>query len=517
MPSTTITQIGATLMPPDSTVSRSSAGHAATRLRSRLFVGPVVAIGGVQLLAAMDGPVAIFALPVMQRELGLSDAGITWVVTAYMLTFGGLILLGGRLGDVFGGRRTFIAGVALFTAASVLCGIAWDGGSLIVARLLHGAAAAIVTPTCMSLMATTFPKGPTRNAAAAAFGALASVGVIMGLVVGGALAGVSWRLAFLVNVPIGLLVIHLARTTLQESRTESAELDVAGAVLATLGCGAVVLGLSAAPEQGWTSATMVGSGVVAVVCFALFAVVERTARNPIVPLRLFSDRSLLATFAAMSLVRGVGFTLAVLIAVYVQIVLGYSPLRAGVSFIPFAVAIAIGVVVSARIVTWFSPRVVVIAGSTVMACAIACGAGLLDPGVPYFPHLVVPIAVGAFGLGLVGVPLGLSLITGVGVDRIGPASAVAVMLQSLAGPLILVAIQAVIVAHTLRSGGAVGSGRAFDATQLDALDAGYGYGLVGLAAVVVLLGAVATFIGYTAQQVAHAQREKSARSGSTEL
>lgn len=154
------------------------------------------------------------------------------MVTAYMLTFGGLILLGGRLGDTFGRKRTFIAGVALFTIASVLCGIAWDGASLVVARLLHGLAAAVVTPTCMALVSTTFPKGRTRNAAAAAFGAMATVGVVMGLVVGGALTGVSWRLAFLVNVPIGLLVIYLARTMLQETQKEWMRLGAAGAVLA---------------------------------------------------------------------------------------------------------------------------------------------------------------------------------------------------------------------------------------------------------------------------------------------
>src|ERR1700760_4755104 len=133
---------------------------------SRRFVAAVAAIGGMQLMAAMDGPVAIFALPRIQNELGLSDAGRSWVITAYGLTFGGLILLGGRLGDTFGRKRTLIAGVALFTLASAICGFAWDGAALVVARLLHGAAAAIVVPTCMALVATTFPKGPTRNAAA---------------------------------------------------------------------------------------------------------------------------------------------------------------------------------------------------------------------------------------------------------------------------------------------------------------------------------------------------------------
>ena len=202
-------------------------------LRSPGFLGPVVAIGGVQLAAAMDGPIVVFALPKIQSDLGLSDAGRSWVVSAYLLTFGGLILLGGRLGDVIGRKRTFIIGVALFTFASVMCGLAWNGTALVVARLLHGVAAAIVAPTCVALLATIFPKGPTRNAATGVFAAMASIGAVLGLIVGGVLTGVSWRLAFLVNLPIGLLVIHLARTRLQETQRERMKLDVAGALLAT--------------------------------------------------------------------------------------------------------------------------------------------------------------------------------------------------------------------------------------------------------------------------------------------
>ena len=180
-------------------------------------------------MAAMDGPVAVFALPKIQNELGLSDAGRSWVITAYALTYSGLILLGGRLGDTFGRKRTLIVGVALFTFASTICGIAWDGAVLVLARLLHGAAAAIVAPTCMALVATTFPKGPARNAASAVFGAMGAIGAVLGLVVGGALTGVSWRLAFLVNVPLGLLVIYLARIMLSETQKERTRLDATGA------------------------------------------------------------------------------------------------------------------------------------------------------------------------------------------------------------------------------------------------------------------------------------------------
>ena len=163
-------------------------------LPSRRFLAAVIAIGGMQLLATMDSTVAIVALPKIQDELNLSDAGRSWVITAYVLTFGGLMLLGGRLGDTIGRKRTFIVGVALFTIASILCGVAWDETTLVIARLLQGVGAAIASPTGLALIATTFPKGPARNAATAVFAAMTGVGSVMGLVVGGALTEVSWRL-----------------------------------------------------------------------------------------------------------------------------------------------------------------------------------------------------------------------------------------------------------------------------------------------------------------------------------
>jgi EmrB/QacA subfamily drug resistance transporter len=495
--------------PGASTTLHHTRRHFPTRLPSRQFVSVVIAIGGMQLMAAMDGPVAVFALPKIQNELGLSDAARSWVITAYALTFGGLILLGGRIGDTIGRKRTLIVGVVLFTFASTICGIAWDGGALIMARLLHGAAAAIVAPTCMALVATTFPKGSARNTASAVFGAMGAIGAVLGLVVGGALTGVSWRLAFLVNVPIGVLVICLARTMLPETQKERTKLDATGAVLATLVCTATVFGLSLGPEKGWLAATTIGPALVALVAFVGFLLVERTAENPIVPLSLFSDRSRVATFASMFLVRGIGFTMTVLLAVYVQSIMGYSPLRAAVGFIPFALAMAIGTAISSRLVTSFSPRVMVIAGGIVVLGATLYSS-TLNGGIPYFPNLALPIVVGAIGLGMISVPLALSLMASVGVDRIGPASAISVMLGNLAGPLVLVAIQVVITSRTLHLGGTTGPVKGMNAPQLHALDHGYTYGLLCLAGVVVLLCVVALFMGYTAQQVAHAQKVKQA-------
>src|ERR1700758_1789885 len=244
-------------------------------LPSRRFIAAVVAIGGMQLLATMDSTVAIVALPKIQNELNLSDAGRSWVITAYVLTFGGLMLLGGRLGDAIGRKRTFISGVALFTIASILCGLAWDEPTMVIARLAQGVGAAIASPTALALVATTFPKGPARNAATAIFAAMTGIGSVMGLIVGGALTEVSWRLAFLINVPIGLLMIQLARTTLRETHRERLKLDATGAILATLACTFAVFGFSMGPEAGWRSPLTIGAGIAAAVFLGAFFLKER--------------------------------------------------------------------------------------------------------------------------------------------------------------------------------------------------------------------------------------------------
>ncbi|GAS95284.1 arabinose efflux permease family protein [Mycolicibacterium canariasense] len=473
------------------------------------FIAAVMAIGGMQLLATMDSTVAIVALPKIQDELGLSDAGRSWVITAYVLTFGGLMLLGGRLGDTIGRKRTFIVGVALFTIASVLCGVAWDEATLVVARLLQGVGSAIASPTGLALVATTFPKGPARNAATAVFAAMTGVGSVMGLVVGGALTEVSWRLAFLVNIPIGLVMILLARKTLQETDRAPMKLDAAGAILATLACTAAVFGFSMGPEQGWLSPITLVSGAAAALFGLAFLYVERTAENPVVPFSLFRERNRVATLAAVFLAGGVMFTLTVLIGLYVQDIMGYSALRAGIGFIPFVIALGIGLGASSVLVSRFSPRVLVIAGGILVLGAMIYGS-TLNAGIPYFPNLVLPITVGGFGIGMIVVPLTVSAIAGVGFDEIGPVSAIALMLQNLGGPVVLAIIQAVITSRTLYLGGTTGPVKNMNPAQLHALDQGYTYGLLWVAAVAVLVGAVALFIRYTAEEVAHAQEVKDA-------
>ena len=464
----------------------------------------------MQLLATMDSTVAIVALPKIQNELSLSDAGRSWVITAYVLTFGGLMLLGGRLGDTIGRKRTFIVGVALFTISSVLCAVAWNEATMVIARLLQGIGSAIASPTGLALVATTFPKGPARNAATAVFAAMTAVGSVMGLVVGGALTTVSWRLAFLVNVPIGLVMIYLARTALRETNRERMKLDATGAVLATLACTAAVFAFSMGPEKGWISVTTIGSAAVALVAALAFVVVERTAENPVVPFRLFRDRNRLVTFVAIFLAGGVMFTLTVLMGLYVQEILGYSALRAGVGFIPFVIAMGIGLGVSSQLVSRFSPRVLTIGGGILLVGAMLYGSVFVHRGIAYFPSLAVLIVVGSIGIGMAVVPLTLSAIARVGFDQIGPVSAIALMAQSLGGPLVLAVIQAVITSRTLYLGGTTGPVKFMNDLQLHALDHGYTYGLLWVAGAAVIVGGAAVFIGYTPAQVAHAQEIKDA-------
>jgi predicted MFS family arabinose efflux permease len=276
-------------------------------------------------------------------------------------------------------------------------------------------------------------------------------------------------------------------------------------VLATLACTATVFYFLAGAENGWLSAITLAAGLVALAAFVAFVLVERTAENPIVPLSLFSDRSRIAVFATTSLSGGVTFAVTVVIGLYVQNVMGYGPLRSAISFIPFGLAMPIGGILSTRLVTWLRPRVVMIAGGILLLGAILCGSALLHRGAPYFPNLVLPIVLGGIGLGLMGLPLSLALIASVGEDRIGPASAVSVMLRSLGGPLVLAVVQVAITSRTLQLGGTTGPVKDMNTVQLYALDHGYTFGLLCLAGIVIPMCAVALFINYTAQQVAVAE------------
>jgi EmrB/QacA subfamily drug resistance transporter len=481
----------------------------ARRLASNVLGVAILAITGMQLMSTLDGTIVIVALPRMQAELDLSDAGKSWVITAYVLTFGGLLLLGGRVGDAIGHKRAFISGVGVFTIASMACGLATDGPLLIAARAVQGMGAAVAAPTGLALIATTYAAGYARNRAMAMSAAMQGLGSVLGLVVGGALTVISWRLAFLINLPIGLLIIWIGLTRLEETRHERLKLDVTGAMVATLGCAAAVLVFTQGPPRGWLDPWVIGAGVAAVLLGAAFLVVERSADNPLVPLSLFNDRNRVMTFVSLFLGGGVMLSLTVMIGLYVQDVLGYSALHAGIGFIPFALALGLGNVVTARLAPHIAPRWLIIGGGLFVLGAMLFGASLTRT-IPYFPDLLLPILIGGFGIGVISVILPLCAVAEVGPREIGPVSAVTLMVQNLGGPVVLVVIQAVQVSRTLYLGGTTGPVADMTPAQLDALDAGYTYSLLWIAAVAILVGVSAFFIGFTAPQIAAAQHTREA-------
>ncbi|TRW80653.1 MFS transporter [Mycolicibacterium sp. 018/SC-01/001] len=469
----------------------------------------VVAITGMQLMATLDGTIVIVALPRMQADLGLSDAGKSWVITAYVLAFGGLLLLGGRIGDAVGHKRAFLSGVGVFTIASLVCGLADDEATLVVARAVQGIGAAVAAPTGLALVATTYAVGQPRNRALAVSAAMQGLGSVLGLVLGGAVTGISWRLAFLVNVPIGIVIIAIAVFRLAETHLERIKLDITGALLATLACTSAVLVFTQGPALGWADPWVIGAAVAAVVFFVAFLLDERGADNPLVPLTIFDSRHRVASFAAYFLAGGVMLTLSVMIGLLVQDVLGYSPLRAGISFLPFAAAFVVGNVIATVVAPRIAPRWVILGGGVLVLLAMLYGS-TLDRFVPYFPDLFVPIVVGGLGIGVISVILPLCLLANVPAREIGSLSSVTLMVFNLGGPLVLVVVQAVQVSRTLYLGGTTGPVKNMTPAQLDALGHGYTYALLWVAAIAILVGVAALFIGYSARDIARARETREA-------
>ena len=472
-------------------------------LASSVIGVAIVAITGMQLMSTLDGTIVVVALPRMQAELGLSDAAKSWVITAYVLTFGGLLLLGGRVGDAVGHKRAFIAGVGVFTVASLVCGVAFDPVMLIAARAVQGIGAAIAAPTGLALIASTYAVGRARNQAMAVSAAMMGIGSVLGLVLGGAFTVISWRLAFLINVPIGIVIIAIAHTRLRETHRERLRLDVAGAVLATLACSTAVLIFTQGPPLGWISPWIFGAAAATVLLLGAFLVVERTAENPLVPLSLFTHRNRVMTFVSLFLAGGVLLTLTVMVALYVQVVLGYSALHAGISFLPFAIALGLGNVAAARVAPLITPRWLIIGGGSFVLGAMLYGS-TLDRTIPYFPDLFVPIVVAGFGIGVISVILPLCALADVGPREIGPVSAITLMVQNLGGPLVLVVIQAVQVSRTLYLAKTTPPGHTLT------VDHGYTYSLLWVAAVAVLVGISAFWIGFSAREIATAQHTREA-------
>ncbi|WP_433683765.1 MFS transporter [Nocardia sp. CA-119907] len=484
---------------------------AATRypVTRRAFGLAILVLSGLQLMVVLDGTVVILALPRLQDELGLSSSGSAWMVTAYGLPFAGLMLLGGRIGDSFGRKPMFIAGVALFTVASLLCGLAQNEGMLIAARAIQGTGAALAAPTALALVATTFAPGRERNKAIAIFGSMMAVGSVGGLVIGGALTEASWRWIFLINVPIGVMILWGALFQLRDTTHHRLPLDVRGAVLGTAACASLVFGATEGPEFGWDSPIIIGSLVAGVVLLICFVLAERWVRNPLLPWSLFDHRDRNATFGAILLASGVLGATTYFAGLFVQNAVGYSPLVAGLAFIPFTIGAGMGTALASKLAMTVAPRWLLSGAAAIMVAGLLFGS-TLDRGVRYLPTLLVLFIVIGFGIGVAVVMVPLCVLVGVPPRNIGPLSAVGQMFMNLGTPIAIGLLAPVAATRTLSLGGTTGKPSEMTPAQLDALGSGYTLVLFVAAIGALLVGLVALTLRYTAAEVGQAQHAQEA-------
>lgn len=426
-------------------------------------------IVGCQLMIGLDTSVVTIALPEVQRGLGLSTGGLAWIQNAYMLAFGGLLLLGGRAGDVFGRRRTFAAGIALFTAASLLGGLADAGWWLLAARAAQGVAAAVAAPSAMALIAVNF-QGADRVRALSVFSAVTGAGAAVGMLAGGVLteAG-SWRWVFFVNVPVGLVLLLVAPRVLAETTRRPGRFDLGGAAASVLGMTALVYALIRAGEDGWRDRPALAALGAAAVLLAAFLAIEWRARQPVMPLWLLTGRDRAASYLTQLCLTAAMFGAFFFLTQYLQQVLHYGPLRAGAAFVPM-VGVQFAVVrLAPRLMARLGARTLVIAG------ALLVGAGLLwlsrlSAGDGYATGLLVPFVLMGAGGGLSIMPLNATILASVDPEHSGAASGVAQTMLWTGGSL---GSAAMVTAY-----GSAASGR----DVLPGLDAAFATGAVFAAA-----------------------------------
>ena len=328
----------------------------------------LVVIATAQLMVVLDATIVNVALPDIQKALGFSGTGLEWVVNAYALTFGGLLLLGGRAGDILGRRRVFIAGIILFSLASLLGGFATTQAWLLAARAIQGVGGAVIAPTALSLVTTTFPEGPPRNRAMGVYAAMSIGGAAIGLMAGGLLTTyLSWRWVLYVNVPIGAVVVLLAPRALTESPRRRDRFDLPGAITSTLGLAALVYGLTSAATSPngvshWADTKVLVSLTAAVALLATFVVIEVRSEHALMPLRIFRDRDRSAANLIMLCVGTAMFGMFFFLTIFVQTVWGYSALKTGIAYLPMIAAIMVMAGVSAQLVPRIGARPLLLAG-----------------------------------------------------------------------------------------------------------------------------------------------------------
>jgi EmrB/QacA subfamily drug resistance transporter len=403
-----------------------------------------------QFMVVLDATIVNVALPSIQRDLGFSQANLAWVINAYTLLFGGFLLLGGRAADLFGRKRVFLVGVTLFSAASLLCGLASSQGALIAFRAVQGLGAALVSPAALSIIMTTFAEGAERTKALAVWGAIAASGSAFGLLLGGVLTeSLSWPWIFIVNVPIGVAAFVLSLRLIPESKAADAGrgFDALGAVLVTGGLVALVYAIVRAESAGWGSTTTLGFGALALVLLAAFLAVERAHSHPLVRLGIFGIRSLSTANGVMLLVAGGLFAMFFFATIYIQVVLGYSPIEAGLAFLPFTVGIIIGSTMAQQLIPRIGVRAQAILGLGLAAIGLLLMTRITAQG-DYLGELLPAIIAMSIGMGNSFVPLTLLATTNVEGSDAGLASGLFNTSQQIGGALGLSILSTLAASHS---------------------------------------------------------------------
>ena len=404
---------------------------------------------GAFFMVILDANIVVVALPSIEADLGLSEQGLQWVISVYALTFAGLLLLGGRAADLLGRRRVFMVGLLFFTAASLLCGLAWSPGALIGARALQGIGAAIMTPTALSIVSTTF-EGPERNKALAIWGLLGAFGATAGYLIGGPLVdGPGWEWIFFINVPVGLIALALCPVLLRESRATAAtrSYDPGGALSITGALVLLVYALVEAPDAGWGSPQTILLFAGATALVAIFAAIESRHPAPLLPLRLLRSRTLVGANLVMLLFGAVGFGMPFIVTLYAQQVLGYSALEFGVSFVVTPVAAAVGMMVAQAAIVKVGFRPVAATGMALL------GAGSLlltqaSVGGSYFGDIFIGILIFGAGIGPVFATATIAALAGVGERDAGLASGLSNTAFQLGGALGVAIVSTVAVSRS---------------------------------------------------------------------
>ncbi|GAA5066456.1 MFS transporter [Nocardia callitridis] len=373
-----------------------------------------------QLMVAVDSNVVNIALPEIQSGLGMSGLALAWVFSAYSLAYGGLLLLGGRASDILGRRRMFVWGLGLVVGASILGGVAPNEGLLIAARALQGVGFAFAGPAALSMIAATFAEGPQRTRALSVFSMVTGFGVTLGLILGGILTSLSWRLVFFINVPIGLLTIVLALRYLTETERHSGKFDLLGAIVSTLGMVGVVYGLTNI-TNGWTAPGTVVPFLIGVVLIGVFLFVERRAEQPIMPLRLLTERLRAGAYLTFVLLMAVMAGTYILLSLYIQDALGFSPLVAGLAFLPMALVQFFVAKSAPKLIAKYGRKPVLLAGVVLMLLE-AIWLTTTNESSNYFTGVLGPFILLGAGLSLAFVALNLTVLGGLAPREMGAAS-----------------------------------------------------------------------------------------------